>query len=77
MVAISLYVLGRQVTGMQFFGFSVFLVFGVRYFTSAVSHSGLESSSKYVKYRGYMLVCCCKLLKPKIWYLVSSRGLPV
>jgi len=23
-----------------------------------------------------MLVCCCKLLKPKIWYLVSSRGLP-
>ena len=24
-----------------------------------------------------MLVCCCKLLKPKICYLVSSRGFPV
>ena len=41
----SLYIVGKQVTGLKFFGFSVFSFFGIRNVIPALNHSGIYSSS--------------------------------
>ena len=70
----SLYIVGQQVTGLQFFGFSVLSFFGTRNVTPTVNHSGIWSSSiNLLKSAGICLCVAGSCLGQKfaIWALLD------